>query len=115
MREHVETVAKGEVGEGHQVANGLHNVPTQVVERPHEDHRKLAKDDGCAKVADHIGLFLGAGSDAVDLRLGELHLSFELLQSSLNLWQCLRITPYFIISGCSKVSEHALHALADVL
>lgn len=42
LHEHVEEVTESEVGESHEVADWLHDVPAEVVERPCENTCKLA-------------------------------------------------------------------------
>lgn len=65
----VEQEAGREVAKRHQVANGLHDVPTVQVERAVEDEGKLRDADSATEPQERLGFLRSTHLIGIDLRL----------------------------------------------
>ena len=79
----IEEETSGEIGKGHEVANRLHHVPTQIVERSKEDQRELRKSRHTAHREDRLRLSGRRFPDRGNLVMHLTHFTFQHIQLSL--------------------------------
>ena len=80
-RAQIEGVTACEVSQHHQVAEWLHNVPTQVVERAEDNEGELTDHDQRAEEADDVCVSGRVFSELVYLLLVWSEFALELRQS----------------------------------